>query len=294
MTRPGALRWETDGADWPNRSLSRFVAAGALRWHVQETAPEGRPSVLLLHGTGASTASWRGLIRAAGAEWRMLVPDLPGHGFTGAPPLHPLGLPAMTADVSALLAATGFRPDIVAGHSAGGAIALRLALDGRVAPKAILLVNPALEPFRGAAGFLFPLFARMIWLAPFSGAFAARFASSPGTLDRLLAGTGSTVDAEGRASYARLLANPVHAGAALGMMAQWDLRELARALPGLTVPVTFLLGRRDGFVPAATTAEIARGMPRAAVREFAELGHLLHEEAPEVVAEALAGLMAAP
>ena len=54
-----ALIWERDGRDWPNRQASRFVRAAGIRWHVQAMG-EG-PVLLLLHGTGASTHSWRRL-----------------------------------------------------------------------------------------------------------------------------------------------------------------------------------------------------------------------------------------
>ena len=57
---PARLDWQRDGADWPNRASSRMVRAGGLTWHVQ-VAGSG-PVLLLVHGTGASTHSWRDLL----------------------------------------------------------------------------------------------------------------------------------------------------------------------------------------------------------------------------------------
>ena len=59
----GALDWSRDGATWPHHERSRFVQAAGLRWHVQQfPGPQAdSPSVLLLHGTGASSHSWRDL-----------------------------------------------------------------------------------------------------------------------------------------------------------------------------------------------------------------------------------------
>ena len=55
-----ALDWNRDGAAWPNHAVSRLVDAGGVRWHVQRM---GRgPVLLLVHGTGASTHSWRALM----------------------------------------------------------------------------------------------------------------------------------------------------------------------------------------------------------------------------------------
>ena len=74
--------WERDGADWPNRSASRFVVASDLTWHVQELGAPEAPVLLLLHGTGAATHSWAGLAPLLAPHFRVVALDLPGHGFT--------------------------------------------------------------------------------------------------------------------------------------------------------------------------------------------------------------------
>ena len=55
------MDWQRDSEDWPHRERSRFTQAGGLTWHVQvfENTDANAPVVLLLHGTGASTHSWR-------------------------------------------------------------------------------------------------------------------------------------------------------------------------------------------------------------------------------------------
>ena len=60
--------WERDGRDWPNREASRFVHAAGLRWHVQVMG--SGPVVLLLHGTGAATHSWRDLMPKLAERWQ--------------------------------------------------------------------------------------------------------------------------------------------------------------------------------------------------------------------------------
>ena len=49
--------WDAEKSTWPHHESSRFVDAGGVRWHVQ-VAGCG-PAVLLIHGTGASTHTWR-------------------------------------------------------------------------------------------------------------------------------------------------------------------------------------------------------------------------------------------
>jgi len=118
------LVWERDGRDWPNRQASRFVQAVGLRWHVQVMG--AGPVLLLLHGTGASTHSWRDLAPLLAKSFTVIAADLPGHGFTSTPPAHRLSLPGMAQSVAELLRVLDLRPTLVAGHSAGAAILVRM------------------------------------------------------------------------------------------------------------------------------------------------------------------------
>jgi pimeloyl-ACP methyl ester carboxylesterase len=84
------------------------------------TAGEG-PSVLLLHGLGATGAVWDGLIALPGYRW--LAPDLPGHG--GSRRLGRYSFGGLAAAVAEALPETG--PLLVVGHSLGGVVAAALA-----------------------------------------------------------------------------------------------------------------------------------------------------------------------
>jgi magnesium chelatase accessory protein len=300
--RGDRLDWERDGRDWPNRAASRFVEAGGLRWHLQsfDTAPPSAPSVLLLHGTGAATHSWRGLAPRLAASWRVLAPDLPGHGFTDLPEQRGLSLPGMAEAVAALLAATGTRPDLIVGHSAGAAIAARLVLDGRASPRGLVGLNPAFLPFGGLPGQLFSPAARWLGGLPAVPRLFAKVGASPAVLERLLRGTGSAIGDDGRRGYATLVASPGHVAGALGMMANWNLRPIERELPGLPCPLLMIVGARDTTVPPEQAYRVQRNVPGAAVEMLAGLGHLAHEERPDQVAARIAafatriGLAAAP
>ena len=103
MTDP---RWAIEGRNWPHRGHSRFVLAGRLRWHVQTFGPDTAPIMLLLHGTGAATHSWRDLAPLLAMRFRVIVPDLPGHGFTRGRPATGLSSNQAVFDNSAMLGRT--------------------------------------------------------------------------------------------------------------------------------------------------------------------------------------------
>jgi magnesium chelatase accessory protein len=268
---------------WPHAEASRLVEAGGIRFHVQEA---GRgPTILLVHGTGGATHSWRGLLPDLARDFRVIAPDLPGHGFSG--PMRGLStLPAVARSLGALLAALNARPALLVGHSAGAAIACRLVLDGVVAPAGIVSLNGALLPFAGAAGELFPGLARLLFLNPLTPRLFAMQASLTGDVSRfLLRATGSRIDREGVAQYGRLFARTSHVTAALELMASWDLKALQADLPGLSVPLLLVAGSADLAIPAGAAREVAKRVPHADVRIQTALGHLAHEEDPAGTAE---------
>ncbi|MES2974303.1 MAG: alpha/beta fold hydrolase BchO [Pseudomonadota bacterium] len=287
------LVWERDGMDWPHRDASRFVQAGGLRWHIQEFGKTPvKPFALLLHGTGASTHSWRGLAPLLAPHFSVLAMDLPGHGFTSMPaggPLSPqLSLPGMAQELDALLRQLQVRPALVIGHSAGAAIAVRMCLDGLIAPQRVVSLNGALLPLGGIAGQVFSPVARLMAAAPFVPRLFSWRAGHPSVLRALINGTGSRLDAEGLALYGQLVANPGHAAGALGMMANWDLPGLQHELPQLATPLSLVVGECDRTIPPRQAGRVLAMLPpalRRPVTTLGGLGHLAHEERPELVAQ---------
>ncbi len=275
------LDWETDSAGWPNREWSRFVDAADLRWHVQVMG-EG-PPLLLLHGTGASTHSWRDVMPRLAGHYTVIAPDLPGHAFTIRPPSGSLSLPGMASAVAALLRKLDVKPVRAAGHSAGAAVLVRMAADRLFAPADLVSFNGAFFPFGGMLGQFFSPLARTLANATLVQKLFARMADRA-AVERLLRDTGSTIDAEGIGLYQRLFSNEGHVAGALGMMAAWDLHRMPQDLGGLPQPLTFVAAGNDRTVPPATAAEAARLTHQPHLVSLPGLGHLAHEEDPAAAA----------
>jgi magnesium chelatase accessory protein len=276
--RVGRPDFAREGKDWPNREASRFLRAGGLRWHVQ-VAGEG-PVFLLVHGTGAATHSWRDVLPLLAADYTVVAMDLPGHGFTEQPGDAGMSLGGMARGVAALLEALDLRPEFCAGHSAGAAVLAQMCLDGLLAPRALVSLNGALLPFKHAVSPLIAPLAKVFAKSPLVPFLFSMHAADPRVVERLLKGTGSVIDAAGAKFYARLAAKSGHAGAALTMMANWDLVSLQARLGGLQVPMLLVAGENDRAIPPADADRLARILPRGRVLKMAGLGHLSHEERP--------------
>lgn len=271
------------------RTVEFDVQAGGLHWHVEvATGPGTR--LLLLHGTGASVHTWRRLIAALPDGFAPLAMDLPGHGDTSAPSPQQLTLPGMAAALGDLLKVAGALPDLVVGHSAGAAVAVRMALDGLIAPRAIVSINGAFLPFGGPLAPLFTPMARLLYAQGWLPRLVASRAADRRVVRRMIEGTGSFLDDDGVAAYQRLVQRPGHSAAALGMMAHWDLRTLERDLPRLATPLHLLVGDRDVAVPPSQARHVAALCPAARITRLANVGHLAHEEDPAAVARFLQDL----
>lgn len=285
---PDRLEWTRDGRDWPNRDASRFVEAGGITWHVQVMGKG--PVILLLHGTGSSTHSWAPLAPLLWENFTLVAPDLPGHAFTGSPHRSRLTLPGMAALVSDLVRVLGVTPDLVAGHSAGAAILLRMCLDRTLRPKAVVSINGALLPMGGWAGPLFSPLAKALVLNPLVPHFFTWRAGSSEAVKRVLEGTGSEVNETELRYYARLFQSVSHVQSTLAMMAGWDLAPFLRDLARLDVPLVLLAGAADKAVPPSDADRVRATVPAARVVKLAGLGHLAHEERPGPVAEVILGV----
>jgi magnesium chelatase accessory protein len=282
----GRLDWERDGRDWPNRSFSRFVRAGGLRWHVQVMG-EG-PAVLLLHGTGASVHSFRALAPMLAPHFTVVAPDLPGHGFTESPAsASGFTLPGVANGVTALLRELAVQPVLAAGHSAGAAVAIRMALDGSIAPVAVVSLNGALLPFPGMTNDFFGPAARFLASSSITARAFALFAGSRSSIERMMRSTGSTIDSEGMRLYERLAGSSDHVHGALALMANWDLRPLLRDMPNLQPRLILVTGSKDGMVPPAEAHRVRALVSKAELVSLRGLGHLAHEERPADIAALL-------
>ena len=272
------------GPDWPWAAHSRFVQAGGIRWHVQRMG-QG-PIVLLLHGTGSGSFSWRGLMPLLAAHVTVIAPDLPGHVFSSRGPQNDLSLRGMSRALQALMVELDIEPQAIVGHSAGAALAAQLVLDraGRP-PCPIVGLNPAWLPLDGAAGWVLSPLAHLVQLNPLSAWMLARVAGRSRVVEASLASTGSTLDATGVALYRRVLSHPGHVHGVLSMMAAWQIRPLAQTLHRLAGPVYLHIGEKDGTVPPAQSDETLALVPQAQRVMARGLGHLAHEEDPAGTAQ---------
>lgn len=274
------MRWPEDATDWPLTDYSRQVLHRPHRWHVQEHGTGD--TILLIHGAGGATQSFRHLFPKLAETHHVVAMDLPGQGFTQLGAQQRCGLDHMAEDMLSLIRHQGWNPALIVGHSAGVAIALRLWELGLRPAREVIGINAALGNFKGVAGWLFPLMAKALAVTPFSASmFAATTTRS--SVRALIRGTGSTLDQEGLELYYRLATDRGHVDATLSMMAQWSLDGLLVRLGQIDAPVHLITGLNDAAVPPQTSRDAVAVLANARLTELPDLGHLAHEEDAEAI-----------
>lgn len=113
---------EASAADAPVRAVSRNVRAGELTLRCVTWGDDADPPVVLLHGAGAHAHWWAPLVPHLLPGWRLIAPDLRGHGESdwASPPYL---IEHFSADLHALLDAFGLEKVVLIGHSMGGRVA---------------------------------------------------------------------------------------------------------------------------------------------------------------------------
>jgi len=145
-----------------------FVRLDDGDMHVVQDGAPGAPAVLLIHGTGASTAWWDPVVPPLAGACRVIRVDLAGHGRS-ASPASGYDIPAQARRVGAALDRLGAGRATVIGHSTGGTVATALAEQrpGVVTALALVDIGPSLDAFidQGVLGrlLLAPLPGRLLW-----------------------------------------------------------------------------------------------------------------------------------
>jgi pimeloyl-ACP methyl ester carboxylesterase len=244
------------------------------------------PPVVLVHGLGGAASNWRLIAPALAQEFRVLVPELPGHGGSSPLPAAPTLDPYADA-VLAVLEAEDALPAAWIGHSLGGLVGLRAALRRPEAVSGIVLA--------AAAGISSATRSGRAVVALIGRAQPGRVvAPYRRRLSRSRAGRTLTFGWWGVADPAGL--EPEMAEAFLaGPGEHTDTRSAGRALVdgdpraelgSVRCPCLCLWGANDNWVPLGDGMEYARRL-RAPLRSIAGCGHLLIGERPDAVLRAV-------
>lgn len=274
---------------------SHFVEVNGLQVHYK-MAGQGKPTMVLLHGLGASTFSWREVMEPLSEIGTVIAFDRPAFGLTERPlpgdwvgenPYSPEAQAHLTV---ALLDTLGADTAVLVGHSAGGTIAVLTALHHPERVEALVLAAPAVYHGGGTPGWVRPL----LRISPVRhlGLLVVRTINRWG--DRLMSSAWHDPNK---------ITPEIMAGYRVPLQAEnWDRApwefflasrplELEAQLPKIQMPTLVITGDDDHWVPTAQSVRLAGELPNAELVVIPECGHLPQEESPELFLQAVSAFL---
>ena len=250
------------------------------------------PVLLLIHGITQASQTWDLVAPALTGRFRVLAPDLLGHGLS-AKPRGDYSLGAFAAGVRDLLAALGHDRATVVGHSLGGGVAMQFAYQFPERVQRLVLVSSGglgrevHSLLRAAtlpgAEFLMPLIctARLRDAGnAVAGALGRIGLRAAPDVEEMWRGYASLADARTRQAFVHTLRTIIDpAGQRVSAM---DRLYLASEVPTLLV-----WGERDGIIPVEHGRAAHASIPGSRLVTFSEAKHFPHREEPAAFVDTL-------
>jgi pimeloyl-ACP methyl ester carboxylesterase len=107
--------------------ISQYYYSHRLKLHFWDWGDNGKPNLILMHGSRDHARSWDSIAEAFSQDFRVLAPDLRGHGDSAWAAGAMYSIPEYVLDLSALIDIVGRWPVYLIGHSLGGAVVLQYA-----------------------------------------------------------------------------------------------------------------------------------------------------------------------
>ncbi len=255
----------------------RFVRIGDQLVHVEQAGDRGEP-ILLIHGFGGSSYSWRKVIPALAENHRVFAVDLNGFGYTQRPKSRESYTRAGQARlVLAVMDALGLARAHVFGHSYGGGLTLYLASRHPERFLSMVLVDSSAPTYSDDRR------SRAAGIRPLSTLFLRSVALRPGMVAKALRRSyydDSLVTPELVRAYLDRLRIEGVADAYQGLTAPAPLGERVE-LEKIGVPTLIVWGAQDELISVEGGRRAAARMPHAEFVVIEECGHLPMEEKPE-------------
>lgn len=254
-----------------------FLAGAGVRTRYL-MAGDGPTTVVFIHGFGSTADSWRNNFSALASKYTVVAVDVRGFGYTSRDPASEYSPRAFATHVATFLDQLGVRRPVLVGHSLGGEVAMRIALQRPDDVAGLVLVGSAGAPGRSrptAPPVPEPL--RTAVLRLLESPRVVRWGLEAAFYDD------SKVDREMVRQYRRPL-QVEGAEEMLWRMARTRTPALnASEIAQLRVPTVLVWGKQDALVPLSDGIELAATIPGARLVVVDRAGHMVHEERPDVV-----------
>lgn len=265
----------------PSKFIGQHINIGEFDIYYEIYGQTG-PTILMIHGIGASSYIWRSTSAYLSSKYRIINIDLPGFGQSTKKAELEYGLEEQSLRLISFLDRLKIKNTFVVGSSMGGALSLWLALNYPDRFKKVALVNPATNPQ------LVPLQSlhKYDWLGHFASPFINK------TFMKLAIGNvvaNKNIITEERVSHS--LNNHGFGSLALRVFIKATKLLADPRMPhvfsNITQPVLLVWGEMDRMISRKYILELKETLPNVEFYTHKNAGHHLMEDQPEWLAEKL-------
>ncbi len=254
---------------------SQFLNIDGARIHLRDTGNPNGPTIIFIHGFGASLHTWEDWSRGLEQEFRVIRFDLPGFGLTGPDTKVDYSDDRTNQLLLKLMDTLHVKKADVIGNSIGGRIAWYFAAknpdrveklvlispDGFESPGLNYNTKPEIPAYLDSINFIFPQF---LFKQNLEMAYTNKSVLSDQLFER----------------YYELALYPGNRQAMLDRMRQTVLQDPALFLKDIRCPILLLWGEKDAMIPIKNAQDYLALIPQAKLQTLTKLGHLPQEEDP--------------
>jgi pimeloyl-ACP methyl ester carboxylesterase len=268
---------------------SQFVSHGqGLRVHYRDQGLKSGDVIVMLHGNSNSLHDFEPLIALLGEEYRIISLDFPGHGLTGAHPEEKYGYRGLSDALTLVANELGLEKVNLLGHSMGGWVAWRYAVDNPDFISSLILISASGMPLESTdnqdSGLGFRLLQSPV--GPLLSGFSLPRLTIEKSMDKSVYKTLENHDQIIDRTW-ELLRHPQNR-TALAYRAH-ESREVEKAdmAKQIRKPTLLIWGDQDTLVPPSAALNFERRINGAQMLILPEVGHLPMLEATDKVAQAV-------
>ena len=286
----------------PLGGRSRWIDLDGPVHYTDFGGPASGPGIVCVHGLGGSAVNWSGIAPLLTGRYRLLAPDLAGHGLT-QPAGRGVDVTANRALLHRFIQARAQGPVILMGNSMGGMISLLEASTAPGSVAGLILIDPALplvpawpDPFvatmfaltatPGLSGLMMNRRRAMSPEAAIASTMSLCCADPsrvPGDVVAL-----HVAMARQRAAFPEVTHDFTTAmRSVMFTMGHGRGQTYRRAVASVTCPVLVVHGDRDRLVPISVARATARAHPSWSLQVLPGIGHVPQLEAPRETARVI-------
>jgi pimeloyl-ACP methyl ester carboxylesterase len=269
---------------------SKFVAnEHGLRVHFRDQGDTDARAIVLLHGNSNSLHTFEPLVNALVSDYRVISLDFPGHGLTGAHPGNDYGYRGLSEALELVVDHLSLKDFTLLGHSMGGWVSWRYAVDNQDQLRALILMSASGMPPRendpiSEGGLGFKLLGSPI--GPLISSYTLpRSIIKKSTEESMVQKTLATKELVD--TFWELLREPENRRALAYRAKEGRELEKADLAKSIKLPTLLIWGEQDSFVYPSASTSFSERIGHTQTLLLPSVGHLPMLESTEAVAVAI-------